>query len=261
MDGEFEAPGARIAYSVHGEGAPLLLIAGIGYARWCWQWLLPQLSGYRVITMDNRCSGSSSCPQEPFDMSDLSSDCIALLDHLEVERCSVFGVSMGGFVAQLLALDHPDRVARLILGCTHMGLSKMAMLSDEALAQLSDRSGTPEEQIRRGMPFAFRPGWVDEHPDEFEAIVAKRLEFQPPPEIYMRQLAGTLTFDMGEKAAAIVTPTLVLQGTGDRVVPPDNARLIAETIPGARLEWLDGAGHLFFIEEPARVGGLIDEGP
>lgn len=260
MSRRIDSNGVEIAFEVSGEGAPLLLITGIGYSRWCWKWLIKHLADrFRTITVDNRCSGESGCPEEPFTMADMANDCGAVLDSLGIDRAMVFGVSMGGFIAQHLALDHPERVSKLILGCTHLGASKMAPLSAETVALLSDRSGTPEEQIRRGMPYSFRPGWVTEHPEEFERIVALRLDHQPAPEIFLRQLSATQTFDVGEKAAQIAAPTMIIQGTADRVVPAENARLIHETIPGSQLVLLDGAGHLFFIEEADRVARLIDD--
>jgi 3-oxoadipate enol-lactonase len=250
--------GIDIAYQTEGEGEPLLLIMGIGYARWGWRWLLPHLTdSFRAITFDNRCVGESGCPEEPFTMKEMAADAIGILDDLDIGTAHVFGVSMGGLIAQELAIGWPDRVKSLVLGATHLGTGNMVPLSEETLKILADRSGTPEEQIRRGMPYSFRPGWVDEHPEEFGEILEYRIPHQPPPEIYQRQLNATLTFDSSRSAMKIAARTLVIQGSGDRVVPPGNAKLIAETIPNARLEMLDRAGHLFFIEEPERIAGLI----
>lgn len=250
--------GVEIAYQVEGDGDPLLLIMGIGYARWGWRWLLPHLTDdFRSITFDNRCVGESGCPEEPFTMKDMAEDCAGVLDDLGIGAAHVFGVSMGGLIAQELAINWPDRVKSLVLGCTHLGAGNMVPLSEETLKLLSDRSGTPEEQIRRGMPYSFRPGWVEEHPEEFEEILKFRIPHQPPPEIYKCQFDATLTFDASRTAMKISARTLLLQGTEDRVVPPGNAKLIADTIPNTNLQMLEGAGHLFFIEEPERTAELI----
>lgn len=250
--------GVEISYEVVGEGEPLLLIQGLGYARWGWTWTLPALTlRFRTIVFDNRCIGESSCPKEEFTLADMADDAAGVLDDAGIEQAHVFGVSMGGFIAQEMAINHPHRVRRLVLGCTHLGLGNMVPLSEETMDLLADRSGTPEEQIRRGMPYSFRPGWVEEHPEEFEEIVRLRLPHQPPPQLYFKQLQATLSHDASVRAKLISAPTLVLQGTADRLVPPENARLIAETIPEAKVEYLEGAGHLFFIEEPERVAGLI----
>jgi 3-oxoadipate enol-lactonase len=250
--------GVDIAYQVEGEGEPLLLIMGIGYARWGWRWLLPHLTdSFRVITFDNRCVGESGCPEEAFTMKDMAADAVGVLDELGIGTAHIFGVSMGGFIAQELAIGWPDRVKSLVLGATHLGAGNMVPLSVETQRLLADKSGTPEEQIRRGMPYSFRPGWVEQHPEEFEEILQYRIPHQPPPEIYKRQLDATLTFDASKTAMKIAARTLLIQGSEDRVVPPGNATLIADTIPNAKLEMLDGSGHLFFIEEPERIAGLI----
>ena len=250
--------GVDIAHQTEGEGEPLLLIMGIGYARWGWRWLLPHLTdSFRTITLDNRCVGESGCPEDPFTMRDMAADAIGVLDDLDVGSAHVFGVSMGGFIAQEIAIGWPDRVKSLVLGATHLGIGNMVPLSEETQKILSDRSGTPEEQIRRGMPYSFRPGWVEEHPEEFEEILEYRIPHQPPPEIYRRQLDATLTFDTSRTAVKIAARTLILQGTEDRVVPSGNAKLISDTIPTVKLQMLDGAGHLFFIEEPERIAELI----
>jgi len=253
-----DSGGIEVAFEVHGEGDPLVCIMGIGYSRHDWRWTLPALSRhFQTIIFDNRCMGDTGCPENEFTMRDIAEDVVAILDRLAIDSAHVFGVSMGGFVAQEMAINHPDRVRCLILGATHLGLKTCIPLSEETMKHLTSTFDDPEQRIRQRMPYSLRPGWVDEHPGEFEEIVRQRLPHQPSDEKYARLYAAALTQDTAERVGGIKAPTLVLQGTADRVVPPENARLIAEAIPGARVEWLQGAGHLFFIEEPEKLAGLI----
>lgn len=247
-----------LAHEVHGTGPPLLCIMGLGYSRHDWTWTLPALSErFTTITFDNPCIGDSFCPEEPFTMRDVADWAVDLLNHLGFESAHVFGLSWGGFVAQEIAINHPARVEKLILAATHMGINNWVPLSEESMARFAETYDDPEERIRKRMPYSFRPGWIVDHPDLFEEIVKVRIPHQPSDVQYSRQFAAALTHDTADRMNQIKAPTLVIQGTADTLLPPGNAQLIADAIADARVEWLEGAGHLFFIEEPERVAQAI----
>lgn len=254
------ASGVRIGYQVQGQGEPLLLVMGLGYSMYDWQWIIPSLSKYfQTIVFDNRCVGETDCPDTPFTIRDMADDAAGLLDFLGLDAAHVFGVSMGGHVAQELAINHPDKILKLVLACCHLGPKNSIPLSEETMRHLTEVIEDPEKRIRKKMPYSFRPGWVQDHPVAFEEIVKLRLPHQQSDEQRKRQFEAALTHDTAERVELIRAPTLVLQGTADRVVPLEMASLIAEAIPGARTQMLEGAGHLFFIEEPERTAQIIEE--
>ena len=243
----------------HGERHPLLLIQGLGYATWAWRYQLEPLSRlFRVIAFDNRGAGRSPKTPGPYSIDALADDAAAVLAG---RRAHVFGISMGGYIAQALALRHPQLVERLVLGCTatggpeHVDLPEETQRTWEAHAHLP-----PPEYVAATMHLSFRPGWREAHPERYAALVEARLEHPTPPECWRAQYdAGWEFVRRVTPVERIAAPTLVVHGTADRVVPYSNAGALARRIPGARLETLDGAGHLFFLEEPLRTNALLTE--
>ncbi|MCA1688184.1 MAG: alpha/beta hydrolase [Actinobacteria bacterium] len=239
-----------IDYDVHGEGPPLVLIGGLGFGRWGWFKQIPALSRhFRTISFDAR--GERDLEGG---IADLVADVVALLDHLNVRKAHVLGTSLGGFVAQELALERPDLVDRLILVCTSYGREGPESMSPWALA---DMIGWPslsaEKAVRRGLEAATSNAYRTEHPEEFEQIVRWRLADAPSLSTYYEQMRAGARFDVSRDVGSITSPTLVIHGSEDRYVPVANAAALAEAIPGARLRVLDDAGHLVFIERFADV--------
>jgi pimeloyl-ACP methyl ester carboxylesterase len=242
-------------YEVHGEGPNLVLIEGLGYHTWMWYRQIPEFSGkFRTLIYDNRGVGLSDKPPGPYSHEQNADDLAALLNHLEWERTHVLGVSMGGFIAQTFALSYPGSVDRLVLVATGFGGPNMVPIPMEAAQALLPRPDLPEEeQIRLAMPIAFGDrSWAEQHPEEFDRIVAWRLEQMQPPEARMAQIMAGVAFNVENRLGEIRAPTLVIAGSEDNVVPPGNADLLAQSIPNARLDIIPGAGHLAFIEQPER---------
>ena len=164
----------------HGEGHPLLLITGLGYAIWSWQRQLPDWSHrFRCIAVENRGTGRSPKPPGLYSIEEMADDAAETLDG---RRAHVCGFSMGGYIAQTLAVRHTQLVERLVLVCTGTGGSGFVETPTETTAAWEANAGrTPHDFARATMPLSFRPGWAEERPDEFEALLADRLEYPTPP--------------------------------------------------------------------------------
>lgn len=250
--------GVRIAWEEAGSGEPVLLIHGLGYARWGWEPLVPLLAErFGVIAFDNRGIGASDVPPGPYTAGQMAGDARAVLDAAGVERAHVVGTSLGGMVAQELAITSPERVDRLVLVCTTPGGSSaypMPEVTTRLIAQA--RELAPEAAVRRFVENALGP---KPDPALVERILAHRISNPQDPAGWQAQAAAGTTYDGAGRAQRIAAPTLVVSGTADAVVDHRNSVLLSQMIPGARLELIEGAGHLVFWEHPRTVADLIIE--
>jgi 3-oxoadipate enol-lactonase len=242
-----------IDYDIHGSGPPLILINGLGFGRWGWFKQIPTLSRhFRIITFDIR--GEQNLKHG---VADLAAEVVTLLEHLGVDKTHVLGTSLGGFIAQELALNRPYLVNRLVLICTSYGRGPQPM-SPQALGRmLGWGSLDSESAVRRGLETATSDAYRAGHPEEFDQIVRWRLADSPSLSDYYQQLMAGARFDISRDVGNVVSPTLVIHGTDDRYVPLANAVALADAIPGAKLRILDGAGHLVFIERAEEVNKEI----
>ncbi len=234
-----------IDYDVQGEGPPLLLINGLGFGRWAWFKQLPAFTRhFRTITFDVR--GERGLRHG---VADLTEEVVALLDHLGVGKTHVLGTSLGGFVAQELALARPDLVERLVLVCTSYGGRGPEAMSPGAMADMMGLGTfSADAAARKALEAATDDVYRAEQPEEFEQIVRWRLADSPSAVSYYEQARAGARFDLSGDVGHITSPTLVIHGAHDRYVPQANAAALAEAIPGAKLRVLDAAGHLVFIE-------------
>ena len=241
--------GAKIFWNEEGEGDPLLLIMGLGYPSAAWYRTRPNLSRkFRTIAFDNRGVGQSDMPPGPYPIPVMAGDAAAVLDAAGVDSAHVFGISMGGMIAQEFALQYPDRVRSLILGCTAAGGPHAVRAEREASNMVMARGTmTPEEAAQAAIPFIYDPGTPRNLIDEDLAI---RRPWFPRQEAYNAQLQGILVWESYSRLAKITVPTLVIHGESDRLVPAGNGKLIAENIPGARLVMLRQASHIFTTDQP-----------
>jgi pimeloyl-ACP methyl ester carboxylesterase len=243
-----------IDYDIQGDGPFLLLINGLGFGRWAWFKQVPALSRhFRTITFDIR--GEHSLSRG---VADLCAEAVALLDHLGVEKTHVLGTSLGGFVAQKLALERPDLVDHLMLVCTSYGAREPQPMSFQALGKmLGGGSLSPERAARQGLEGATSDSYRAEHPEEFDLILRWRLADSSSLSDYYQQMMAGIRFDAAFAVRNIASPTLVIHGTEDRYVPVANAAALAEAIPDATLRVIDDAGHLVFIEQAEEVNDEI----
>jgi 3-oxoadipate enol-lactonase len=259
-----ENQGMRIYWDEQGRGEPVLLIMGLAYTSHMWYRSRPTLSArYRTVALDNRGVGRSDAPTGPYSMASMASDAARVLDAAEIERAHVFGVSMGGMIAQEFALHYPTRVRSLILGCTAAGGPTAVRAEREATDMLMARAQmTAEQAAAAAIPFIYDAATSRERIDQDTEI---RRPWFPRPEAYAAQLQGVFGWESYPRLSAIRAPTLVIHGESDRLVPPANARLIAARIPGARLVLIPHAGHIFLTDQTeaahrAILGFLAEHG-
>ena len=253
---EVSTENATIGYEVHGAGPSLVLINGMGFGRWGFFKQVPALSRrFATIAFDSRAE------RDPEDLiRGLASDVAGLLGHLGVNRAHVLGTSLGGFVAQELALSRPELVGRLVLVSTGHGGQGQERMSLGAMGEMSGLGALSAKQaVRSGLKGATSGRYRAENPEEFERIVEKRLADSPSLASYYRQAMAGWRFDASGEVGRISAPTLVVHGTEDRYVPPSGGRALAEAIPKARLRLLEGGGHLVFIERAEEVNREVLE--
>lgn len=251
-----ENDGAKIYWEEHGSGEPLLLIMGLGATLDLWHRLVPALSArHRVILLDNRGVGRSAVPEPPYSMPQMADDAVAVLDAAAVDSAHVIGASMGGIIAQELALRHPARVRSLVLACTACGGPDTVAVDDEMRAALVARASmTPEEGVRALVPFTYHPATPRTRVEEDVEI---RLRHYPSAKGYLAQLQAALGYETYARLGGIRVPTLVLHGEDDRLVPAANGKDLARRIPGARLVLVPSASHILFSDQPEAVNRAI----
>ncbi|MFN4217897.1 MAG: alpha/beta fold hydrolase [Candidatus Bipolaricaulia bacterium] len=248
--------GITLYYEVHGQGEPLLLIAGIGYGTWLWAKQIPELSKYfSVIAFDNRGVGRSDKPDTEYTVPLLASDAYELLRALGVERAHILGISLGGFIAQQLALDHPEIINKLILCSTSHGGPNMILPHGEVLQLMAFGAG--KDTFQQGLELAFSQEYLEQHPDEIAQLTAPMRRNPQPRYAYLRQFMAPLNFNSEPRLHELTVPVLVMAGEADRVVPVENSRRLAEKLPHATLVTFPNAGHLFIVERAHEVNRII----
>lgn len=252
--------GARIAWQEDGnpDGPAVLLVMGLGYPAAMWWRLVPALADrYRVVRVDNRGAGlTGDVPGGPYTVETMAGDCLAVLDEAGIERAHVVGLSMGGVIAQELTMSAPERVRSLCLLATHPGAAN-AVWDQEALTVLSQRSdATVEEAAELSIPFNYAPETPRERIEEDWRI---RFPLASSPQGYLNQLTGTNVWTGLDRLPRVTAPTLVVHGELDRLVLPDNGRIIADAIPGAELVMVPGANHLLMTDQPESVQKILTD--
>ncbi|HVL89907.1 MAG TPA: alpha/beta hydrolase [Actinomycetota bacterium] len=252
--------GVALDYEVHGnEGPWVVLIMGLAYGRWGWHWNAGPLAerGYRVVTFDNRGVGGSDAPPGPYTAAEMAADTAGLMDALGIERAHVVGTSLGGFVAQELALARPELIERLVLACTGFGGADFVPMPQRTLDLIELAPTLPdEERLRRFIENAFSDEFVTQRPDVVQTVIDFRRESNQPLESYMAQWNAGATFDASDRVHVIEAETLCITGLEDAVVDPRNTPLLAERVPGAAITTLPG-GHLFFIEQAREFNRIV----
>jgi pimeloyl-ACP methyl ester carboxylesterase len=242
-----ENQGVRIYWDEQGHGAPLLLIMGLGWPSQAWFRSRPVLSErYRTIAFDNRGAGQSDAPPGPYSIAEMAADAAAVLNAAKVNAAHIFGVSMGGMIAQEFALQYPQKVRSLILGCTAAGGPEAVRAEAAALQVLMTRSPDADAFAKAIGPFIYDRETSRERIDQDTAV---RRKWYPTPDAYFAQLQAIAAWEAYSRIAQIAAPTLVIHGENDLLVPAENARLLAARIPGAKLVLLPNASHIFITDQ------------
>jgi pimeloyl-ACP methyl ester carboxylesterase len=249
---KIRANGIDLYYETHGQGEPLLLIAGLGATCELWDNQAPLLSReFQVITFDNRGAGRSDKPQAAYTAALFADDTAALMDALGLDSAFVYGESMGGLIGQEFGVRHPQRARALVLGCTTFGGPNSVPLSPEAASALSSvPSVDTDAELEPALRVFFSPLFLERNRDEAVRRITSYLHLRPPADAYARQLAACLTFDFYDRLPQIQAPTLVINGEDDALIPSENSRIMAERIPDAELVLFGNAGHFYFDELP-----------
>ncbi|HEU4897242.1 MAG TPA: alpha/beta fold hydrolase [Actinomycetota bacterium] len=248
-----------IAYDVRGHGRPLVLVQGVGIGRWGWEPVADRLARrFRVITVDNRGIGASDTPPGHFSTRSMAQDVLAVLDHAGIQQASVLGTSLGGMVAQELALAHPERVDRLVLVATVPGgpHSRPMPLGTTYLFAVSPFL-TDKARLRQFVNNALGPSILRRRPKIARRLAAAKLAHPQSQGAWRAQVAAGMLFNPLGRQRDLTQPALIVQGTADRVVDPGNAEALADLLPNAQVKLLEGAGHLLYWEQPRRFARMV----
>ena len=249
--------GTRIYWEVQGRGEPLVLIMGLGYSSKLWFRLRPHLEQhFRTIVLDNRGAGESDVPPGPYSPLVMARDVAAVLDAAGEQSAHILGYSMGGMIAQEFALTYPERVRSLVLVATHCGGREARLAAPHVAIELFRRADMDREQSAMALvPYSYDPGTP---PERIAEDMAVRLATHPTRRGYLAQLQGLMFWSAHHRLGRIVTPTLVLHGDGDQLVPVHNAGVLGRAIAGAAVTIIPRASHMLFTDQlEAAKGSLI----
>ncbi len=242
---------AEIYYEAAGDGPPVMLVPGLGGIGSFWA---PQVAGlkdrFRCITHDHRGCGQSTHTPGRYTVERMADDTLRLMDALKIEKAHLVGHSTGGAIGQIIALDHPERLASLVLSATWCGpdpfFRRCFEIRKETLAKLGLAS-----YLRVSSAFLWAPGWIKDHDADLARQEAATLANPPDIEIALARIDAICAFDRRGKLGAIETPTLVIVARDDMVTPIHLSEEIAAAIPGARIARLDRGGHFVPAADPA----------
>ncbi|HEY7366011.1 MAG TPA: alpha/beta fold hydrolase [Methylomirabilota bacterium] len=237
-------------YTAAGSGEPLILITGLGGDHLSWGFQVAALAErYRVIAFDNRGAGQTDAPDFPYTTRMMAEDTRGLMDALGIDRARVVGVSMGGMIAQELALHHPDRVRALHLGCTLARPDAYLIALSASWRELRTQMGR-ETALRALGPWLFAAATYNARPEFVEMIFQNGLANPHPQSLtgFLRQSEAVASHDTLDRLAGITCPTLVSVGEEDILLPPRFSQELAARVPGARLDLVPGGGHVYFWE-------------
>lgn len=250
----------ELNYERSGAGEPLLLIQGMSANHLAWGRAFSSLlkRDFEVIAFDNRGIGLSSPVTEAFSIAEMAADTAGLLDALEIESAHVLGISMGGMIAQELALAHPGKLRSLTLGCTYCGGEGSQLMDPADFQGLvgAMASGDAQRVFRAMYELNLSPGFRAEE-GRYAEFTAMAEALPAPRETIGLQVQAIVAHDTSARLPGVAAPTLVIHGTADRVLGYPNGPLIAGLIPGARLETYEDVGHMFWWEQPERTADLV----
>jgi pimeloyl-ACP methyl ester carboxylesterase len=253
-----------VYYDEHGSGDPLLLVMGLAADSTAWMFQVPAFAQhYRTIVFDNRGVGRTSKPSGPYTIHQMADDAAGLLDVLDVRRAHVVGVSMGGMIAQELALRHPERVRSLVLACTYpepdaeVELNRRfsverfgGTVTSEGQMQVDFKAINPMDFLQHLLPTVFSQDFIARDLPKLIQVFSGALQYGFSMEAILGQVAAVMSHQATDRLHQIAVPTLVITGDADRLIPPANSDILAQCIPGAKLVRVAGGSHGFNFETP-----------
>jgi pimeloyl-ACP methyl ester carboxylesterase len=243
-----------IYYEIHGSGAPLLLIAGLASDSASWMGVVPELSKhFKVIIFDNRGCGRSDIPSEPYSIRDLADDAVKLLDSLEIKQAHVLGHSMGGYIVQEMAINYPERVNKLVLASTSFVSSQRNNRIFADLLKQLQTGKSYEEWIHSWTNWMFSEKTLKNR-EFINAFIkgAVAYPYHSSAAGFKGQVEAIVSFNAQERVKEIKAKTLVLEGEEDRLIPPEEARALADKIGGSSFQLFKQTGHSVCIENPGK---------
>jgi len=255
-----KANGIDIYYEVTGDGPPLTMIMGLGCSSRQWKWMVPLLAeSFRVITFDNRGVGRTSKPDMEYTTDLFADDIAALLNSLSIDRTHVFGISVGGMIAQKFALNHPEMVDRLVLGCTMPNFFHLPPATEDSECLQETQLVPPDQAVdimlRLFLSKKFFTESIELTAQLKEVMLTEKLE--QGADAFLLQLGAAMSHDTLEQVKNIKAPTLVITGDLDPMAPVENARFLAEQIPDSTLVELPGVRHAFWVEKFVESSSII----
>jgi len=250
-----------IACETRGNGPPLLMINGFRRSRVAWLEgvLDPLARQFQLILMDNRGTGHSDKPLDGYSMEAFADDCAGVLTGLGIPRAHIFGVSMGGMIAQCLATRHPERVRGLALGCTNFG--RGSVLAEprvrDLLRMMPSATMDAREVARRQEELYYMPQFRSSQRALIDGLFEMVNRNPTPPHAVQGHLKAMDAFDGNAALGTLRAPTLVITGEGDPLIPAENSRLLSRRIRGAKLVVLEDASHFFWIEKPKETADAL----
>ncbi len=251
--------GEKLYYAIHGRGPPLVLVSGLNGVGAFWKPHLDILSrGYTVVLHDHRGTGRSSPSRIDYSVEQMAGDLVELLDHLEIGKANFVGHSTGGAICQVLGIDHPERVASLVLSATWTVADGYFRRLFELRADVLRAMG-PEGYLRASLMFMRPPAWIRDHDATQTDEIAKMIAGFPVPEVMLSRIAALLKFDRRAELARIAAPTLLLGARDDMVTPVYYSEELSRLIPGAKTAILEAGGHFFPVSAAEEFrGALLD---
>ena len=253
--------GVNLYYETSGTGVPVLLIAGLGSNTELWHRQTPVLEEHHlVVRFDNRGAGRSDVPPGPYTVKDMASEAVQLLDALDIAAAHIVGSSMGGMVAQEVAIQYPDKALSLTLIATQCGGTHSFGAASEnavALEELATLDMSPQERARGWVPYTLSLSFREAHPNLVEDYVRMSAIYPPPTAGLRAQWAALMSYDSWDRLPLVTAPALILQGDEDVLVPPENADVLGVRIPESRVVIIRGAGHSLEFEAAEVVNDLL----
>lgn len=252
-----------IYYEIHGpsEGPPIVWISGWGNSYWLWFRQIPAFKDqYRCVIFDNRGAGRSSKPDFPYTMDMFAEDTVGLMDSLNIQAAHIVGVSMGGFIAQQIAISNPEKVRSLVLISTHFGGPNAVSADNRTLAMMfasPTETVTMEQALKMRYSVAYSSKFIQENKALLKQIQTWVEQNPQPLSARLHQAAASYTFNVESEVKQISVPTLILQGSNDRMVPPKNAEMLADSISTSKLALIEAGPHMSIFEYYEKVNNAI----